>query len=93
MQINHERGSRTWSVEVDGKDYKIVHGWSKTPQYERRASFHDWNVRVEPPRFYQTLNIYSRFGIHAGAKQLSEDSPVYKKVQRALIEHLGGWPT
>jgi hypothetical protein len=93
MKINHERLTREWSVEIDGKDYRVVYGSHTTPGGAPYTPGFSTQVIERPPRFYQHLDIYSRVGIHAGAKQLDERSPVYKKVQRALIEHLGGWPS
>jgi len=90
MEVHSERVTREWSIEVDGKDYRIVFSVAKYPAIE---THHGFKPHYEPPHNYQRLDIYSRVGIHAGAHQMAEDSPVYKKVRQALIQHIGGFPS
>ena len=84
--INSSRIVRTYSVEVEGKHYRVVHtSWtrppSKPPVYWSSEQVKTW---VAPPTEGESWAVYSTVGIHSGVHECAPEKPTYKRVVAAV---------
>ena len=92
-KLGYQTIDRRWDIEVDGKDYQVTFWLQKRPPYKKTAYYRHQQEIDMPWAYAQRVDIYSRVGRHAGARELPHTSPVYKKVLAALIQEIGGWPS
>jgi len=75
-----ENITRKFTLQVDGKDYSIVHSINSRPRTK-------WNEAVRDERW----TVQSRVGIHAAAHICDPEKPTYKKIVK-IAQRICGVP-